>query len=295
MKATHEDLSGLIRLQQTDLDALKQKKALDELPQRKTILNARQKRAVIEEKLARVAELRKEAESRLTRIEVEDGSLEEKADGVQAAIAEAQGDYRNVEARTKELDGIAKRRETLEEDRARAKADLAKIGDVDTQVALTLEEISKSENAAVESFKKEGGALGSACGGPRGHRGGNVARDRHALREDRRPRGRRGGRSSDREPLRRLPHAHRRRASDRSEGAGAARGMSFVQAVAPHRLRRCDGMTARKRGDWRVKPGVEAVQRPAFIGEAGFRGHEVWLHLKYRRALVSCFDGFEVT
>ncbi len=46
MKATHEDLSGLIRLQQTDLDALKQKKALDELPQRKTILNARQKRAV---------------------------------------------------------------------------------------------------------------------------------------------------------------------------------------------------------------------------------------------------------
>ena len=59
MKATHEDLSGLIRLQQTDLDALKQKKALDELPQRKTILNARQKRAVVEEKLARVAELRK--------------------------------------------------------------------------------------------------------------------------------------------------------------------------------------------------------------------------------------------
>ncbi len=108
MKATHEDLSGLIRLQQTDLDALKQKKALDELPQRKVILNARQKRAVIEEKLARVAELRKEAESRLTRIEVEDGSLAEKADGVQAAIAEAQGDYRNVEARTKELDGIAK-------------------------------------------------------------------------------------------------------------------------------------------------------------------------------------------
>ena len=159
MKATHEDLSGLIRLQQTDLDALKQKKALDELPQRKTILNARQKRAVVEEKLARVAELRKEAESRLTRIEVEDGSLAEKADGVQAAIAEAQGDYRNVEARTKELDGIAKRRETLEEDRARAKADLAKIEDVETQVALTLEEISKSENAAVESFKKEGGAL----------------------------------------------------------------------------------------------------------------------------------------
>ena len=117
---------------------------------------------------------------------MEDGSLAEKADGVQAAIAEAQGDYRNVEARTKELDGIAKRRETLEEDRARAKADLAKIGDVETQVSLTLEEISKSENAAVESFKKEGGALKEGLAQLEavraGHRCGNVARDRQALR-----------------------------------------------------------------------------------------------------------------
>ena len=159
MNATQEDLSGLIRLQQTDLDGLKQKKALDELPQRKVILNARSKRAAIEEKLARVAELRHDAEGRLVRIEVEDDSLAEKADGVQAAIAAAQGDYRNVEARTKELDGIAKRRETLAGDKDRVKADLAKIGDVEAQIALTLAEIAKAEDVAVESFTKEGGAL----------------------------------------------------------------------------------------------------------------------------------------
>lgn len=53
-------------------------------------------------------------------------------------------------------------------------------------------------------------------------------------------------------------------------------------------------MAARERNDWRVKPGVEAVQRPVFIGEAGFRGYEVWMHLKYRSALDSFFDAFEV-
>ena len=91
---------------------------------------------------------------RLVRIEVEDDSL---AEGRRRSSRHRRraGDYRNVEARTKELDGIAKRRETLAGDKDRVKADLAKIGDVEAQIALTLEEIAKAEDVAVESFKKE--------------------------------------------------------------------------------------------------------------------------------------------
>ncbi len=117
-------------------------------------MNARSKRAAIEEKLARVAELRHDAEGRLVRIEVEDDSL-------------AEGRRRSSRHRRR-AGGLPQRRGAHQSSTAsrsaarrlratadRVKADLAKIGDVEAQIALTLEEIAKAEDVAVESFKKE--------------------------------------------------------------------------------------------------------------------------------------------
>lgn len=159
MKASREDLAGLIQLQHMDLEILKQKKAFDELPQRKTILEARKKKAVLEEKMARVLELKKNAQARLARIETENASLDEKAQAVQDAIEQAQGDYRNVEARTKELDGIAKRREALVADEQAASADMAKIEGVEAQIVRAVGDIEKAESEAIALFQTKGGDL----------------------------------------------------------------------------------------------------------------------------------------
>ncbi|WP_165053537.1 MULTISPECIES: zinc ribbon domain-containing protein [unclassified Adlercreutzia] len=159
MEAQHDDIAGLLQIQQIDLDILRLNKQLEELPQRAVIMEARKKREAVGGKRAQVDALKKDAAQRLSRISDEDASLAKKEAGTQAAIEAASGNYRNVEARTKELAGIAKRRAKLADDRAKASDELDKITQLETQVLHALSDIDAAEARAVESFKREGGAL----------------------------------------------------------------------------------------------------------------------------------------
>ena len=159
MDATREDIEGLFELQRIDLEIMRLTKELDELPQRAIIMAARDKKAEIQAKGEKVAELKRATMKRITRIDDEDASLAKKEAGVQAAIDAAHGDFRNVEARTKELAGIVRRRGTIAEDRAAIQAELDKIGAMEAQIALAVEEISTKEQQAIDSFQKQGGEL----------------------------------------------------------------------------------------------------------------------------------------
>ena len=159
MQATTDDLTNLLRMQQIDLALMKAKKKLEELPQRATILAARQKKRTIEQKRDQVAEMRARAEGMAAKLEAEDAELAEKQRRVQEAIDGSLGNYRNVEAHTKELNGFAKRRNALEVELTRLGEELAKIEGVQSQVSQALAEVDKQEAAAIVSFQREGGAL----------------------------------------------------------------------------------------------------------------------------------------
>lgn len=159
MEATREDIEGLFELQRIDLEIKRLTKELDELPQRGVIVAAREKKAAIQAKAEKVAELKRATSKKITRIDDEDASLAKKEAGVQAAIDAAHGDFRNVEARTKELAGIVRRRATIAEDRAGVAAELDKIGTMEAQIALALEEVEAKEQQAIDSFQKQGGDL----------------------------------------------------------------------------------------------------------------------------------------
>jgi len=159
MEVTREHIDAMLQLQQIDLELMRQKKRFDELPQRGMIMAAREKKAGIAEKQSKAQALKRETAKRLTRINDEDASLVKKQQGVQAAIEAAQGNYRNVEARTKELNGIAKRRAVLSDELDKITGEISKIEDLEAQIALALEEVCAREDAAIESFRQEGGAL----------------------------------------------------------------------------------------------------------------------------------------
>ena len=159
MQVQHDDIVGLLRIQQIDLDIRRRSKQLDELPQRAAILEARKKRGAVGEKREKVEAFKKDAERRRARIADEDVSLAKKEADVQAAIEAVSGNYRNVEARTKELAGIAKRRATLEGDRAKVDAEIAKIAQLEDQVLRAMRDLEAAEARSVESFQKEGGAI----------------------------------------------------------------------------------------------------------------------------------------
>lgn len=172
MRATPDEIAALLKLQQIDLALLKSRKQFEELPQREEIRLAREKRAGVLKKQEQVDAMRRKCEAEVSKLEDEDASLSVKQRQVQALIDEAKGDYRNVEARTKELDGIAKRRSALEEQLSQKGEELSKIEAVGDQVAKALAVLDERERAATEEFQHQGGALKAAIAQLEAKRGG---------------------------------------------------------------------------------------------------------------------------
>lgn len=159
MDATREDIESLFEMQGIDLEIKRLAKELDELPQRGIIMAAREKKAALAAQQEKVTEVKRATTRKLTRIDDEDASLAKKEAGVQAAIDAAHGDFRNVEARTKELAGIVRRRGTIAEDRAVVAAELDKVAAIEAQISQALDEIAAKEQQAIDSFQKQGGDL----------------------------------------------------------------------------------------------------------------------------------------
>ena len=158
MNATAETLMVLDDLAAADLELLQTDKKLTDLPQRASILACRKKKAAFSEKLENVLELKAKTEKKLSLVSDEDERRAVKQAAVEAAIAEG-GDYRNIEARTKELNGYVKRRDTLVGELSGIEADLTKIAALETQLRDAIGKVEEAERVHVTSFKEEGREL----------------------------------------------------------------------------------------------------------------------------------------
>ncbi|MDO4182974.1 MAG: hypothetical protein Q4E12_05145 [Coriobacteriia bacterium] len=159
MQADEATIATLEELQQLDLHYLRAKKQFDQLPQRQTILQVRKQRAAVEEKREKVAAAKAELDQKLSKIMQEDENLQEKQAEIQKAIDDAGNDYRNLEARTKELDGAQRRRSALAEQMEDLDAQLSKVMQMEAQVNTMLSQLQATEDEAVNSFREEGGTL----------------------------------------------------------------------------------------------------------------------------------------
>ena len=116
MDLTTEQINALIKLQQTDLDIAKQRKAFDALPYKQQIAEFRKKRVAIKDKLIDMQALKQETESKSSALDAEDRKLAAKQADAQACIESARGDYRSIAAHSKDIEGAAKRREAIAEE-----------------------------------------------------------------------------------------------------------------------------------------------------------------------------------
>lgn len=159
MQASQDELNALLEAQKLDLEIINLNKQFAELPQPATVSRLRAKKNELTKKREQIEKLYKDASKRKVRTDDEDASLEKKQNGVQAAIEAAAGDYRNVEARTKELAGISKRRETLAAEKEQIAAELAKIVSLSEQIDDALTDLDKKEEASISDYRKQGGAI----------------------------------------------------------------------------------------------------------------------------------------
>lgn len=159
MAYTEADLTVLLEIQQLDLDTRRATKRRDALPQRQKIIDLRTKKQEIEGKQKKVLHMRRGFDEQFVQLSAEDERWAQKQQEIQAKIDEVKGDYRSVESFTKELNGLSKRRLTLEQDLNVLDGKLDQIKALQTQVEKALANLEKSEQAAIASFQKEGRSI----------------------------------------------------------------------------------------------------------------------------------------
>lgn len=159
MHAEQSEIEALMELQAIDVEGQRARRELDELPQRAVIAQCRQQRQAVQEKAAKVAPLKQKVEADIAAVMEEDARLAERQQRLQAEIDEVKEDFRSVEARSKDLDGCAKRRVALEERLGASEAELKKVEAVESQVKGMLADLASKEEAATAEFVRRGTAL----------------------------------------------------------------------------------------------------------------------------------------
>jgi predicted nucleic acid-binding Zn-ribbon protein len=151
---------ALLALQDLDLEVMRAEKRLDELPEKRAILEARAKIAEVQRLKAKAELLVSKLEQELRGHQDEVSTLTEKLATEQKKVMET-SDHRQVQAITREMDGLKRRRDKVEmlslqlmERIDKADGQLAKVNAV-------LEQLGTKELSLVEQFKDEGGKLQS--------------------------------------------------------------------------------------------------------------------------------------
>lgn len=159
MNATEYDIAILRKLQEADRKVVSAKKEFENLPHRKAILEVRTKKDEILKKKVQVQDMLDDEEGKLASLVQEDEQLEKKQDEISTELTEVQGDYRAVTSKTRELDGVRKRREKVALELTRVEEQVNKINPVMKQIMAALSTLEDKEKELVESFQKTGGSL----------------------------------------------------------------------------------------------------------------------------------------
>lgn len=159
MECSAETLQVLDDLQAVDFTILHLKRKFDTLPQRQKILQLRQNIHDVCERKAKAVDLVDEAQEKVNDVLEDDATLEKRQKAIQEQLDQAKGNFRDVEAKTKELASVAKQRETLNHKLTTYEAELDKVQAVLQKIEEALAQLEEAEAAEVSSFKAEGTAL----------------------------------------------------------------------------------------------------------------------------------------
>ena len=159
MEATTEQIEMLDKLQEVDRLRLKAERELAQLPHREQVVELRKRKKGVQEKLVQVQDVISREEKRISRIELEDQQLVEKQRKTQEKIDGAKGDYRAVNTWTRDLEGMMKRRNTLDSQLSSAMEKLGEIEKVRDQAQSVLAKLDAQEGQIVAHFQKDSSKL----------------------------------------------------------------------------------------------------------------------------------------
>ncbi len=145
------DAKALIKLQEIDLDILRMAKSLSDMPQLDARKKVTAKLQEVEAKSQQISAMRSNSELEMQKLIDEDSALVEKANMLEEEIKNTT-DFRVVTNLTRELEGIAKRRNKVEFDHNVLAERVGKISAVEDQIADALKKLNNKLSAIDEEI-----------------------------------------------------------------------------------------------------------------------------------------------
>lgn len=159
MDATPAQIDALRKLQELDRTRIQAASALTKLPQPAQAAEIRKKLEALAVKIGQVRSLRDDVVAQINAINDEDERLVVKQQQTQAEIEQSSDDYRKVATLTRDLEGAAKRRETLEFELGKATTKLDEIEALLAQALAGRDALAQQEQTLAEDYRHAGGAL----------------------------------------------------------------------------------------------------------------------------------------
>lgn len=149
---------SLLELQRVDVDILRLEKKLDELPEKKAILASRAKQREISALKDKAGMLVRKLEAEVKSRTDEMTMLTDKIDSEQAKLMST-ADHRAVQAISREMDGLKRRRDKLEMETLQFVERVDKASAQVATVEAHLAKLVEQETALTDRFKQVGGEV----------------------------------------------------------------------------------------------------------------------------------------
>lgn len=149
---------SLLELQRVDVDILRLERKLDELPEKKAILASRAKQREISALKDKAGMLVRKLEAEVKSRTDEMTMLTDKIDSEQAKLM-ATADHRAVQAISREMDGLKRRRDKLEMETLQFVERVEKASAQVATIEAHLAKLAEQEVALTERFKQVGGQI----------------------------------------------------------------------------------------------------------------------------------------
>lgn len=149
MQASAKEVEALKNIQKFDCKIKEIQKAYDSMPEKDTINDLIKKSSELQAKCLKAKQMKNDAIKRYEKITTEDVRLSDREINLQKDIEAAGTDFRNLEVRTKELEGISRRRTVLAEMALRITEELDKA----KVIIEKLEDAISAFNSKIESLK----------------------------------------------------------------------------------------------------------------------------------------------
>lgn len=148
----------LYQLALKERELIRTKRELDEIPEAAQIVECRAKRRELKAKQDQVVELADEVAEKIARFEEEETKLLAKLAELQATLDHTT-DHRVVAKVTRDMEGLVKREQTINEETDALLERQIKVDNLGAQVMDMLEKLDHKEHHLTEDFKAKGGEV----------------------------------------------------------------------------------------------------------------------------------------